>query len=45
MIINPCTGCGDCQNICPQESIERIQKAEGFFYPHVNKIRCNSCGL
>lgn len=45
MVVNPCTGCSACKNICPQAAIEMMSDEEGFLYPHVDKNRCNSCGL
>ena len=39
-----CTGCGACQNICPQNAISMQPDTEGFPYPVVND-QCVECGL
>ena len=37
MVVNPCTGCSACKNICPQAAIEMMSDEEGFLYPHVDR--------
>jgi coenzyme F420-reducing hydrogenase beta subunit len=43
--INMCTGCGACENICPNCAILLSENTEGFLYPVINKNKCSNCGL
>lgn len=40
-----CTGCGACENICPQNAIKMKRDAKGFLYPYIdeNCIECGKC--
>ena len=38
-----CTGCGACQNICPQDCIEMREGNDGFNYPTIDQYRCIDC--
>ncbi|RCX09879.1 coenzyme F420-reducing hydrogenase beta subunit [Anaerobacterium chartisolvens] len=40
-----CTGCGACNNVCPNDSIKMVADKEGFLYPLVNAESCSLCGL
>ena len=40
-----CSGCYACVSKCPKSCIEMICDSEGFWYPHINKDICVSCGL
>lgn len=42
---NKCSGCFACASKCPENCIEMICDNEGFWYPHINKDICVSCGL
>lgn len=39
-----CCGCTACAAICPKDSIEMKEDAEGFLYPSVNADTCINCG-
>ncbi len=40
-----CTGCGDCDNVCPQAVIKMKESGEGFLYPAIDEETCVGCGL
>lgn len=40
-----CSGCGACQNACPQNAIELIPDQEGFNSPTIDQNACLGCGL
>ncbi len=40
-----CTGCGACEQICPQKAIFFADDHEGFPTPHIRKDKCIECGL
>lgn len=40
-----CTGCFLCANICHQNCIKTSLNKEGFYYPQINKEKCNNCGV
>jgi coenzyme F420-reducing hydrogenase beta subunit len=40
-----CTGCGACQNVCPQAAINMVPDDEGFWYPVIDNQKCIQCGL
>ena len=40
-----CTGCGSCEDICPQRCISLKYNDEGFRVPVVNDKVCIKCGL
>lgn len=40
-----CTGCGACENICPNGAILLSGNYEGFLYPNLNRSKCSNCGL
>ena len=40
-----CTGCNACYDICPKDAILLNVDMEGFWYPSVDKDKCNDCGL
>ena len=39
-----CTGCGACNNICPNDAISMKYNDEGFIYPNINEEMCIECG-
>lgn len=39
-----CTGCGACMSECPKQCITMPVDEEGFYFPHIDKSRCISCG-
>lgn len=39
-----CTGCGACENICPQNAIQMEYSDDGFLYPVIGN-NCVDCGL
>lgn len=43
-IIEFCTGCASCANICENNSITMESKADGFLYPVVDAETCVECG-
>lgn len=40
-----CSGCLACVNACPQNAIEIIQNAEGFYRPNIIDSKCVCCLL
>lgn len=40
----PCTGCGLCASICPQQCISFVQKELGHLYPEIDQSACINCG-
>lgn len=42
---NDCCGCSACADVCPQGCILMKYSKEGFYYPAVDRSRCNNCGL
>lgn len=41
-----CAGCGTCVGICPRDAIEMvIDHGQGIYLPHLDKERCNQCGI
>lgn len=40
-----CTGCGACEQKCPQKAIFFADDHEGFPTPHIQKDKCIECGL
>jgi len=40
-----CTGCGACEQRCPQNAIFFADDHEGFPTPHIQKDKCIECGL
>lgn len=41
---NECTGCGACENICPQKCICLEYNQEGFLEPVIDQSLCTDCG-
>lgn len=39
-----CTACGACLSVCPKQCIAFAIDSEGFYYPHIDKEKCISCG-
>ncbi|MDO5476630.1 MAG: Coenzyme F420 hydrogenase/dehydrogenase, beta subunit C-terminal domain [Eubacteriales bacterium] len=39
-----CTGCSACAMICPVQSIQMTEDAEGFLYPAIEEDTCIHCG-
>ena len=44
-IIDNCTGCAACFNICPSNAIEMEENKEGFLEPIIVQEKCTNCGL
>ena len=42
---NECTGCFGCQNSCPKDAIKLLLNEEGFYFPKIDKKKCDNCGL
>ncbi|MEE0944420.1 MAG: Coenzyme F420 hydrogenase/dehydrogenase, beta subunit C-terminal domain [Clostridia bacterium] len=40
-----CCGCGLCEKVCPNNSINMLCDCNGFLYPSVNFETCTNCGL
>ena len=40
-----CTGCGACEQKCPENAIYFLKDREGFPTPHIQKEKCIECGL
>lgn len=40
-----CSGCGACENSCPQKAIEMKEDEECFLYPNINKQKCTECNI
>lgn len=40
-----CCGCNACGDICHQQAISFAADKEGFWYPVVEKEKCNHCGM
>lgn len=40
-----CSGCGACQNRCPQKAISMKTDSCGFVYPHILSEICTNCGV
>ena len=40
-----CVGCNACGDICPKQAITFETDIEGFWYPEVDNVKCNDCGL
>lgn len=39
-----CTGCAACLNSCPKNAISMNRDDKGILFPHVNPMKCVSCG-
>lgn len=44
-LIDTCTGCFACANICPKDAIDLPSSYEGFYYPRIDEKKCINCGL
>lgn len=44
-ILEKCTGCHACYNICPREAITMQEDKLGFLYPTINNDLCIDCNL
>lgn len=44
-IVNNCSGCFACSNICPTNAIEMVLSKEGFYVPKIVETLCTNCGL
>lgn len=40
-----CCGCNACGDVCHKNAITFKTDIEGFWYPEVDKDKCNNCGL
>lgn len=40
-----CSGCGACEQVCPQRCISLEPDKEGYWYPRINADSCIDCGL
>lgn len=45
IMVEECTGCRCCVNVCPQKAITMQENNEYFYMPVVNEELCNNCGL
>lgn len=43
-LLDKCTGCMACVDICPQKCIELIVEKDGFIYSKLNEQSCIECG-
>lgn len=43
--LNKCTGCGACQNVCPQNAITLKEKFHTFLFPEIEESLCVDCNL
>lgn len=39
-----CTGCKMCADVCPKQAISYREDQKGFWYPEVDREKCNECG-
>ena len=44
LIIDKCTGCSLCSQVCPFQAIEMVENNEGFIVPSVDPLKCKECG-
>ncbi len=44
-VLNKCTGCTACAQICPQKAITFSPNNEGFLYPIIDHNKCVQCAL
>ena len=44
-VLNTCSGCMACMNVCPKNAITIIESPEGFILPHIDEDKCVNCGL
>lgn len=42
---NECSGCGVCEEKCPQNAIKMQTTREGYTLPSVDRNKCISCGI
>ena len=45
VLLDACTGCCACYNICPTNAISMVEDSEGFLYPVIDMITCIDCKL
>lgn len=43
--LTKCTGCGACQNVCPQNAITLKEGYHTFLYPEIEESLCVGCNL
>lgn len=43
--LTKCTGCGACQNVCPQNAIKLKEGRHTFLYPEIDETICVDCNL
>lgn len=44
-VMDDCTGCGACMQICPKDAIHMEEDQEGFLHPVIDDELCIRCGL
>lgn len=44
-LMDECTGCTACYNICPHSAINFKEDDLGFLYPTIDETKCVDCGL
>lgn len=44
VLIDACTGCGACTNICPKDCVAMIADGAGFLRPSIDQSKCIGCG-
>lgn len=42
---NNCTGCRNCEQLCPKNAITMKLNKEGFLEPEIDKNKCINCGI
>lgn len=45
VVLDKCTACTVCKNVCPKNAISLEYDKEGFLYPKIDSDKCVSCGL
>lgn len=45
VLLDNCTGCECCFNVCPKKAINMVADNEGFFYPKIDNNLCINCNL
>lgn len=43
--IKECSGCGNCEKVCPKHAIKMEENEEGFLYPCLDSLLCIDCNV